>query len=248
MTNRGVPAEVVHPARPTGEWTVQMLRWLIDKESKDSVAESGPPVTYVVGDIHGCLAPLDRLLAKFAPRPEDEVVFVGDYIDRGPQSREVVDRLLGLPHRCIFLMGNHERMLLDFLAGEDEELYLENGGRATLESYGGNPDGIPASHLAFFHNLRPMYETSDYLIVHAGIRPLTPLAEQSIHDMIWIRQEFFKFLGKYPKPVIFGHTPLRQVLMADDRIGIDTGCVYGGKLTCLKLPKREIIQVPGWRG
>jgi len=225
-----------------------MLRWLKDRDATAKVAENGPPVTYVVGDIHGCLAPLDRLLAKIAPRPEDEVVFVGDYIDRGPQSREVVDRLLGLPHRCIFLMGNHERMLLDFLAGEDEELYLENGGRATLESYGGSSDGIPAAHLAFFRNLRLMYETPDYLIVHAGIRPLTPVAEQSVHDIIWIRQEFFKFIGKYPKPVIFGHTPLRQVLMADDRIGIDTGCVYGGKLTCLKLPQREIIQVPGWRG
>jgi serine/threonine protein phosphatase 1 len=225
---------------------VQMLQWF--KDSTEKVADGGPPVTYVIGDIHGCLAPLDRLLAKIAPRPEDEVVFVGDYIDRGPQSRQVVDRLLGLSYRCIFLMGNHERMLLDFLAGEEEELYLENGGRATLESYGGNPDGIPAAHLAFFHNLRPMYETPDYLIVHAGIRPLTPLAEQSIHDIIWIRHEFFKFIGKYPKPVIFGHTPLRQVLMADDRIGIDTGCVYGGKLTCLKLPQREVIQVAGWRG
>ncbi len=93
-----------------------------------------------------------------------------------------------------------------------------------------------------------MHEMSDYLVVHAGIRPLVPLAEQSLHDMIWIRHEFIKFLGRYPKPVIFGHTPLRQVLMAEDRIGIDTGCVYGGKLTCLKLPQREIVQVSGWRG
>ncbi len=93
-----------------------------------------------------------------------------------------------------------------------------------------------------------MYETPDYLFVHAGIRPLVPVTEQNLQDLIWIRQEFFKFIGKYPKPVVFGHTPLRQVLMADDRIGIDTGCVFGGKLTCLKLPQREIIQVAGWRG
>ncbi len=221
-----------------------MLRWFADEQPQKT--DDGP-VTYVIGDIHGCLGPLDKLLGKIAPRRGDEVVFVGDYIDRGPQSREVVDRLLGLPHRCVFLMGNHERMLLDFLAGDDEDLYLENGGRATLESYGG-PESIPAAHLAFFRRLRPMYETPDYLFVHAGIRPLTPLTDQSAHDLIWIRQEFFKFIGKYPKPVIFGHTPLRQVLMADDRIGIDTGCVYGGKLTCLKLPSRELIQVPGWRG
>lgn len=226
---------------------MQMLRWLVNSKP-DPKKTDDRPVTYVVGDIHGCLTPLDRLLAKISPRLEDEVVFVGDYIDRGPQSREVVDRLLSLPYRCVFLMGNHERMLLNYLAGEDEDLYLENGGRATLDSYGGSASGIPASHLAFFQRLPPMYETPDYLFVHAGIRPLTPLAEQNGHDLVWIRHEFFKFIGKYPKPVVFGHTPLRQVMMAEDRIGIDTGCVYGGKLTCLKLPQREIVQVPGWRG
>jgi serine/threonine protein phosphatase 1 len=224
---------------------MQILRWLANGPAPK--VHDGP-VSYVIGDIHGCLAPLDRLLGKIAPRAEDEVIFVGDYIDRGPQSRDVVERLLGLRYRCIFLMGNHERMLLNFLAGEDEDLYLENGGRATLDSYGGKPDNIPAAHLAFFQQLKPMHETPDYLFVHAGIRPLTPVAEQSAQDLIWIRQEFFKFNGKYPKPVIFGHTPLRQVLMAEDRIGIDTGCVYGGKLTCLKLPSRELVQVAGWRG
>jgi len=221
---------------------MQMPRWL-----RDSEEQTGGPTIYVVGDIHGCLEPLRRLLGKVSPGPEDEVVFVGDYIDRGPCSREVVDYLLSRPYRCIFLLGNHERMLLSFLSGEDEDLYLANGGQETLRSYGGDPEDIPASHLTFFQTLRPTYETSDYLFVHAGIRPMIPLAEQSIHDLVWIRHEFIRFIGTYPKPVIFGHTPLRQVLMVEDRIGIDTGCVYGGKLTCLKLPQREIIQVPGWR-
>ena len=227
---------------------MQLPRWLAGAQPTRETTADDRPATYAIGDIHGCLGALDQLLTKIAPRPEDELVFVGDYIDRGPQSREVVDRLLALPHRCVFLMGNHERMLLDFLAGEEEDIYLENGGRATLASYGGDPDHIPAAHLAFFHSLRPMYETPDYLFVHAGIRPMVPMAEQGAHDLIWIRHEFFKFIGKYPKPVIFGHTPLRQVLMADDRIGIDTGCVFGGKLTSVKLPQRELIQVPGWRG
>jgi serine/threonine protein phosphatase 1 len=221
---------------------MQMPRWLTDSEE-----QTDGPAIYVVGDIHGCLEPLQRLLGKVSPRPEDEVVFVGDYIDRGPCSREVVDYLLLRPYRCIFLLGNHERMLLNFLGGEDEDLYLHNGGQEALRSYGGDPEDIPASHLTFFQTLRPTYETPDYLFVHAGIRPMIPLAEQSIHDLIWIRDEFIRFIGTYPKPVIFGHTPLRQVLMVEDRIGIDTGCVYGGKLTCLKLPQREIIQVPGWR-
>ncbi len=209
---------------------------------------SDEPVTYVIGDIHGCLVPLRRLLEKIHPRLQDQLIFIGDYIERGPQSKEVVEYLLGLPQHRIFLMGNHEKMLLDFLAGEDQEVFLANGGQATLRSYGGDPDDIPDSHLAFFQTLRRMYETPDYLFVHAGIRPMVGLAQQTLRDVLWIRQEFFQFMGRFPKPVVFGHTPLRQVLLAEDRIGIDTGCVYGGKLTALRLPAREVIQVPGWRG
>jgi len=118
-----------------------MLRWLRDKPATADVAENGPPVTYVVGDIHGCLGPLDRLLAKIAPRAEDEVVFVGDYIDRGPQSRGVVDRLLGLPYRGVFLMGNHERMLLDFLAGKTRRSIWRTGGGRPWRVTGGAPTG-----------------------------------------------------------------------------------------------------------
>ena len=213
-----------------------------------SVSTPEESATYVIGDIHGCLEPLRRLLEKVAPRPGDEVVFIGDYIDRGPQSREVVEHLVNLPYRCVFLLGNHEKMLLEFLNGEDEGLYLANGGQATLESYGGDASNIPAAHLGFFRRLRPMYETAGHLIVHAGIRPMVPLDEQSVEDLVWIRQEFFEFIGRYATPVVFGHTPLRQVLLRPDRIGIDTGCVYGGKLTCLKLPSREVIQVAGWNG
>ena len=215
---------------------------------RGSVPESEGPATYVIGDIHGCLQPLQRLLHKIAPRREDRVVFIGDYIDRGPHSREVVDLLLQLPHRCVFLLGNHEKMLLDYLAGGDPSLYLLNGGQATLRSYEGDPGNIPQTHLSFFRSLQPMYDTPDHLFVHAGIRPLVPLEEQELKDLVWIRQEFFQFVGRFPKPVVFGHTPMRHVLLAEDRIGIDTGCVYGGKLTCLKLPGRQIIQVAGWRG
>ncbi|MFI5341730.1 MAG: metallophosphoesterase family protein [Candidatus Methylomirabilales bacterium] len=219
-----------------------MRKWL-----RGSPPVSEGPATYVIGDIHGCLQSLERLLHKIKPRPEDRVIFIGDYIDRGPHSREVVDLLLQLPYPSIFLMGNHEKMLLDYLAGGDTSLYLLNGGLATIDSYGGDPGNIPQDHLGFFHGLRPMYETPDHLFVHAGIRPLVPLDRQELKDLVWIRQEFYQFVGRFPKPVIFGHTPMRHVLLAEDRIGIDTGCVYGGKLTCLKLPEREIIQVSGWR-
>lgn len=219
-----------------------MRKWL-----KRSPPVSEGPATYVIGDIHGCLQSLERLLHKIRPRPEDRVIFIGDYIDRGPQSREVVDLLLRLPYRSIFLLGNHEKMLLDYLAGGDASLYLLNGGTATLESYGGDAANIPQDHLRFFRSLRPIYETLEHIFVHAGIRPLVPLEEQELKDLVWIRQEFYQFVGRFPKPVVFGHTPMRHVLLAEDRIGIDTGCVYGGKLTCLKLPEREIIQVSGWR-
>ncbi len=218
------------------------------EESSRVISISDEPVTYVIGDIHGCLRPLQRLLEKITPQPGDEVIFIGDYIDRGPESREVVDVLLGLPYRCVFLMGNHEKMLLDYLAGNDGGIYLPNGGLATLQSYGGDLANIPPGHLSFFRALRPMYETPEYLFVHAGIRPMVPLNKQEVDDLVWIRQEFIQFIGRFPKPVVFGHTPLRQVLLTPDRIGIDTGCVYGGKLTCLMLPSREVIQVAGWRG
>lgn len=199
---------------------------------------------YVIGDIHGCLTPLQRLLDKIAPGPDDKLVFIGDYIDRGPQSREVVEFARGLPGPSTFLIGNHEKMLLDYLDGKHRSLYLVNGGEETLRSYG-EPPVIPEPHLAFFKALRSYYDTPDFLIVHAGIRPMVPLDRQTLNDLVWIRHEFFQFVGRFEKPVVFGHTPMREVLMREDRIGIDTGCVYGGKLTCLKLPDRQVIQVRG---
>jgi serine/threonine protein phosphatase 1 len=167
---------------------------------------------------------------------------MGDYVDRGPDSMGVVDYLLTLRGRHTFLMGNHERMFLDFLQGKERFLFLYNGGEATLESYGGVGE-IPAVHLAFLNRLLPYYETDDYLFVHGGIRPGIPLQDQDPKDLLWIREEFYAYPGRYPKTVVFGHTPMREVLMEEDRIGIDTACVYGNKLTCLVLPSRRVIQV-----
>lgn len=197
---------------------------------------------HVIGDIHGCLDPLRRLITQLHLSETDEVVFLGDYIDRGPDSQGVIDYLLTLRGRYTFLMGNHERMFLDFLQGKDRTLFLYNGGSATLESYGG-VSRIPAAHLAFMNRLRPYHETQNYFFVHAGIRPEIPLQEQDERDLLWIREEFYAYSGRYPKTVVFGHTPMREVLMDEDRIGIDTACVYGNKLTCLILPSRDVIQV-----
>lgn len=196
---------------------------------------------YAIGDVHGCLGPLRRLMDQIHPSAVDELVFMGDYIDRGPDSKGVIDYLLTLQGRCTFLMGNHERMFLDFLQGKDRSLFLYNGGAATLESYGGLSN-ISAAHLAFLDRLLLYYETDEYLFVHGGIRPEVPLQEQDPKDLLWIREEFYAYSGRYPKTVVFGHTPMREVLMEEDRIGIDIACVYGNKLTCLILPSRQVVQ------
>ncbi len=204
--------------------------------------------TYVIGDIHGCLDQLKALMAKLPLRKNDELLFIGDYIDRGPDPKGVVEYVLELrrsrPGKVICLMGNHEWMLLHHLDGTDPISWLQNGGEATLASYGGE-DKIPYEHLEFFHGLSPVHRTDDYLFVHAGIRPGVPLEAQGTEDMLWIRREFYLYPGRFEPPVVFGHTPLREVLNQEDRIGIDTGCVYGGKLTCLVLPGRDVIQVSG---
>jgi len=197
---------------------------------------------YAIGDIHGCLDPLRRIIAQIRLSETDEVIFLGDYIDRGPDSMGVMDYLLTLSGRYTFLMGNHERMFLDFLQGKERALFLYNGGTATLDSYGGLRR-IPAPHLAFLDRLRLYHETPEYFFVHAGIRPEIPFQAQDERDLLWIREEFYAYAGRFPKTVVFGHTPMREALIEADRIGIDTACVYGNKLTCLILPSRDVIQV-----
>jgi serine/threonine protein phosphatase 1 len=204
--------------------------------------------TYVIGDIHGCLAPLRALMAQLSLRKNDELLFIGDYIDRGPDSKGVVDYVLELrkshPGRVTCLMGNHEWMLINYLDGGDRDLWLQNGGQATLDSYGGE-EKIPYAHQEFFYSLAPFHRTDDFLFVHAGIRPGIPLEAQSTEDLLWIRGEFYRYPGRFEQTIVFGHTPLREVLNMEDRVGIDTGCVYGGKLTCLVLPGRDFVQVNG---
>ncbi len=201
---------------------------------------------FAIGDIHGCVKKLRRLLEIPAiDFGHDTLVFMGDYVDRGPYSFEVVAYLLELKERCpntVFLKGNHEAMLLDYLAGTDELTYLANGGRHTLDSYLNHAqpqdsETIPASHLEFFNNLRLYYETEDYIFVHAGLRNKVPLEKQSPADLLWIRRKFIRSNYDFGKRVIFGHTPFKAPLVQSNKIGIDTGAVYRNKLTCLELPQ-----------
>jgi Calcineurin-like phosphoesterase len=209
---------------------------------------------YAIGDIHGNLDLLERLMEKLQPDlARDRLVFMGDYIDRGPRPKGVVEYVLRLqnrtPDRVICLKGNHEAMFLDFLQGREIDLFMFNGGMSTIRDYWG--EGwerreelvLPPDHRRFYEELRPYYETPDYLFVHGGLKPGVDLTTQEEEDLLWIRGDFITSMEDFGKKVIFGHTPFQQPLVMPNKIGIDTGAAYGNRLTCLKLPEEEFISV-----
>ena len=210
---------------------------------------------FAIGDIHGCLGKLTQLIQNINADPQnDTIVFIGDYIDRGSTGREVVDYVIRLKaeyKNVICLLGNHEYMFLRYLDGLDEELYLSNGGKATLFAYAislldtpqERRDKVPPQHLEFFKSLLPFYETQNYLFVHAGLKPGLILSRQTTHDFLWVRHEFVDTDYDFGKMIVFGHTPLSHPLIMPNKIGIDTGAVFGGKLTCVELPAVKIYQV-----
>ena len=200
---------------------------------------------FAIGDIHGSIDRLQDLMQKIPiDFANDTLLFIGDYIDRGPGSVEVVEYLMDLKKRVpeiILLKGNHEDMLEKYLDGTDRFTYLLNGGQNTLDSYlskthRSDSFPIPAEHIDFFKSLRLYYETEAYIFVHAGLRPKIPLASQKTEDLLWIRDKFIYSKYNFGKPVVFGHTPLEKPLVEPNKIGIDTGAVYGNALTCVQLP------------
>ena len=210
---------------------------------------------FAIGDVHGCLRQLKDLLAQLTINPEeDRLVFIGDYVDRGRDIREAVDFILNLKeiYQVVCLIGNHERMFMDFHDfGLNRDLWLANGGIKTIDAYGlvkasgGRRIDVPKEHLTFYRSLLPYYETEDYIFVHAGLKPGIPLADQYLTDLVWIREEFIESDYDFGKRVIFGHTPYLSGPYIDPyKIGIDTGAVYGGKLTCLELPAMTFYEAP----
>jgi len=234
-------------------------------------------LVYAVGDIHGRLDLLEQLhglIEADAAKSQAErivVVYVGDYVDRGPDSSGVVELLIRQPlHRrvahleSVHLIGNHEAFLLNFLEEQESTaIWFTNGGDATLRSYGVDPwqstqsdnfaedlyrsfaKRLPAAHLTFFRNLRLFHEEGDYLFVHAGVRPGVALEAQTAEDLIWIREDFLNSDQDFGRIVVHGHSPQRKPQSRANRIGIDTGAVYGGKLTALVLEgsERRFLQV-----
>ncbi|MDH5513433.1 MAG: serine/threonine protein phosphatase [Gammaproteobacteria bacterium] len=229
-------------------------------------------VVYAIGDIHGEAAKLDRLHAMIRADADSRAsnrriaIYLGDYVDRGPDSAGVVDRLVAdtLPGFArVFLMGNHEDFLLQFLeAAGSMSAWFYNGGLRTLESYDvdvrahdawmADPQALqdeflsrlPQAHREFFAALDLYRVEGDYLFVHAGIRPGRRLADQSRADLLWIREAFIHSDADHGHIVVHGHTPREAVEVRRNRIGIDTGAVYGGKLTALVLEGegREFLQ------
>lgn len=205
-----------------------------------------PQRLLAVGDIHGCLHQLKALMGQVIPSLADQVVFLGDYVDRGPASFGVIDYLLEFGKTfpsTIFLRGNHEQMFSDYLEGHDPTVFLNNGGMKTLDSYQqAEMWPIPESHRNFITTLRDVYETNDYIFVHAGLRPGLALAKQDRRDLLWIRREFINSDYDWGKTVVYGHTPLKAPFIAETRLGLDTGCVYGRQLTCCDVRTRQIWQ------
>jgi serine/threonine protein phosphatase 1 len=215
---------------------------------------------FAIGDIHGCVDELAAMMTAIAPVRGDTVVFVGDYIDRGPCSRDVLDlmnELRGGEAEYLFLKGNHEDMMLSFLGlpGRYGDSFLFNGGAQTLSSYGFAEDKIeqagpqiredlPSDHVEFLQNLATSYYRPPYLFVHAGILPTHQLEEQTVEDMLWIRQDFIFHPHQLGATVVFGHTPMRAVMVdLPYKLGIDTGLVYGGKLSCVEFSEGVLYQV-----
>jgi serine/threonine protein phosphatase 1 len=238
------------------------MRSPFDRRSKEQPPRPSPgEVIYAVGDIHGC----SHLLAEVFKKIDADVaarrierateVFIGDYIDRGPDSYGVIEALSQRrrSRASVLLGGNHEAMLGQFLAKPATlPVFLQLGGLTTLLSYGVKPTGrlderagerlaaefraaLPTNHREVLANLRYSFTSGDYFFVHAGVRPKVPLAKQAVRDFLWIRDDFLLWEESFEKFVVHGHTPVPQPDLQFNRANIDTGAFATGRLTVLAI-------------
>lgn len=215
-----------------------------------------------ISDIHGELELFDELLQKVEyDAVGDQLILLGDYGDRGQDSKGVLERVIELKKRgAIVLRGNHDQMMLDAVNDEPgaKQIWARNGALATLQSYDPSIKDmtLPTAaafweHIDFIKETDYYHETDDFIFVHAGVQPDTPIGQTDPSILMWIRDEFYKvYSGE--KTVVFGHTPAflmrgtrnDDVYFGDNRIiGIDGGAVYGGQLNCLELPSRKVYSV-----
>jgi serine/threonine protein phosphatase 1 len=213
---------------------------------------------YAVGDAHGCAGRLaelhERIADDLTDRPVEGalVVHLGDYVDRGPDSAGVLSLIRRPPPpgvQIVNISGNHEQMMLAALheraPEEVVDLWLENGGGPTLESYGCDPRDmrswqVPEADLVFLRGLRPSFAIGGYFFAHAGVRPGVPLEQQDVMDLAWIREPFLSWRGRLPAVVVHGHTPAEGPEVLPHRINVDTGAVFGGALTAAVLEEETL--------
>ncbi len=209
--------------------------------------------TYAIGDIHGSVAKLRRLLAQCTEHAAGRamsLVFVGDYIDRGPDPRGVLALLIDLKsrmhERCVALLGNHEAFALDVLAGAPPEDWLSQGGAETLRSYGvTDPGQLPREHFDWLRSLPLSYDDGRRFFVHAGVDPERPLDAQDEFDLLWIREPFLSDDRDYGRLIVHGHTPLRGGApdLHHNRLNLDTAAVFGGPLTAAVFLEDETMPI-----
>lgn len=203
--------------------------------------------TLAIGDIHGCHVALDVLLGRLDVQADDTVVLVGDVVDSGPGTRQSIERLLDLQQQCrlVFVMGNHEEMMLDALGGGRlTGAWSQFGGQEALASYGGDPAAIPSEHVEFLQSAIDYYDTESEIFVHASLEPGVPLAEQSAEWLRWTRLTGFERRHVSGKRVICGHSPQPSGLPAvlDGWVCLDTWAYNGLYLTCLDVESDAVYQ------
>lgn len=239
-----------------------MLKKLLGSRKKRSLLPEGIRV-YAIGDVHGRVDLLNQVFSKIDahlaayPVVRPVQILIGDYIDRGPESAQVIERLIARSetHELVCLKGNHETFIADFIKrpGSLKE-WSSLGGRETLMSYGLKPPlvadaagqkelaaafraALPKSHQMFLHALRTSFTCGGCFFVHAGVRPRIPLAQQREEDLLWIRDDFLLYEEDFGKLIVHGHTPVREVDIRPNRINIDTGAYATGRLSCIVIER-----------
>ncbi len=208
---------------------------------------------FVIGDTHGCYDEFCSLMDSIDPDlTKDKLIMLGDYIDRGGKSYELITHIKDLREKygeehVVLLRGNHEQMAIDFYACKSTS-YLYNGCKPTFLSFARNGDSLE-NYLSFFESL-PLYHEDDHFIyVHAGVKHGISLKEQRDHDLLWIREDFYERSSSLGKTVIFGHTPTIYIagryypVKLKNKIALDTACVYGGKLSALEILNDKVLNI-----